>query len=342
MLCVDLCRDRVEDFTIIFDNKLNKKYMKFELTDNKTPDEKEINKLNWKIKIERLVHYLERMVPSGISESSWEKRAKIQVENSGIAEEIEKEFKIDGEMGDNQDSKDVVIVDFGSGKQHINREIYNQIKESRSELNLRFVGLDRSDKATDSVSFENITEIQEDEILKIIDEYKDIDNIEGNEEEAMNKIESRLKKIGINNKVIESVYSLTDLAPIKKESNYDDLIPIKSGSADVVKIDYLLQEVDDEKAKEILLGAKRILKEGGFITIIDHIENEKEEKNAMIKNIARNRALSSLNFRTEDEWEKLFKECGLSGNGKKFREDDKSGEKYPAQYIFYKLKIIKD
>lgn len=317
--------------------------MNFELRDSRIFDEKEASRLKLKIKIERLVHYLERLAPSGISEPSWEKRAKIQVENSGIAEEIENEFKIDSEnIGDNQGSKDVIIVDFGSGKQHINREIHNQIKESSPKLNLRFVGLDRSDKATDSVSFENVTEDQEDEILKIIDEFKDIDNIEGSEEEKVSEIESRLKKIGINQKIIESVYSLTDFVPTKKKSKHDDLIPIKSESADVVKIDYLLQEVDDKKVKEILFGAKRILKEDGFITIIDHIENEKEEKNAMIKNIARNRALSNLNFRTEDEWEKLFKECGLSGNGKKFREDDKSGEKYPAQYIFYKLKIIKD
>lgn len=243
------------------------------------------------IKKEKKVHSLEHAA-AFLGESFWGKRAKAIVENSEI-----------GEVIGNIEKEDIVIVDIGSGKQHINRAIL----DVNPDKDIKVIGVDQSDKATKKASFSD------------------------------------------KEKVIESVYGIGDAIPAKDEENSGETfimreaLPIRNESADVVKFDFTFQGANEEKRKQLLESAKRILKKDGIITVIDHLalENPNDDKEARSQNYLLNKGLSKFDEKpkNEEEWINFFKDNGLEvEKSKPYREDNKSGEKYPPQYILFVLK----
>ncbi len=229
----------------------------------------------WKKKIEKekFIHDAESAV-AFLGEGFWKKRGEAIAENSGISEAI-----------GNIDKKDIIVVDIGSGKQHINRAI----EEANPEKNIKVVGVDQSDKATKKASFAD------------------------------------------GKKVIESAYGI------------GEAMPVKEGSADVVKFDFTFQGANEEKIQKMLEQAKSILKKDGIITVIDHLkqENPSDDKKARMQNALLNKGLSEFDkeAKNQEEWEKLFEENGLKvESARTYREDGNISEKNPAQYISFVLK----
>lgn len=115
--------------------KLYEEYMKNEDADG------------WKEQIEKekSIHGLEGKL-AFLGESFWKKRGEAIVKNSGLGEAI-------GGI----DKQNMVIVDIGSGKQHIN----NALLEANPGKNIKVFGFDQSDKAakrSSSVEGEKVIE----------------------------------------------------------------------------------------------------------------------------------------------------------------------------------------
>ncbi len=93
----------------------------------------------WKEQIgkEKFIHGAESKM-AFLGEGFWKKRGEAIAKNSGISEAI-------GSI----DKEDIILVDVGSGKQHINKAIM----EANPEKNIKVIGFDQSDKATKKASF---------------------------------------------------------------------------------------------------------------------------------------------------------------------------------------------
>lgn len=93
----------------------------------------------WKEQIgkEKFIHGAENKM-AFLGEGFWKKRGEAIAKNSGISEAI-----------GNIDKGDIILVDVGSGKQHINKAIM----EANPEKNIKVIGFDQSDKATKKASF---------------------------------------------------------------------------------------------------------------------------------------------------------------------------------------------
>jgi hypothetical protein len=92
----------------------------------------------------------------------------------------------------------------------------------------------------------------------------------------------------------------------------------------------------------MLAEAKSILKEGGIITVVDHLrqENPSDDIKARMQNEILNKGMSEFGEKAKDqkEWESLFKDNGLKvESAKPYREDGEVSDKKPAQYILFVL-----
>lgn len=93
----------------------------------------------WKERIgkEKFIHGAESKM-AFLGEGFWKKRGEAIAKNSRISEAI-------GSIN----KEDIILVDVGSGKQHINKAIM----EANPEKNIKVIGFDQSDKATKKASF---------------------------------------------------------------------------------------------------------------------------------------------------------------------------------------------
>lgn len=208
------------------------------------------------------------------------------------AEAIEKYAHLSEAITANVDKEEILVLDVGSGKQYINRAIFEAMAKKNLNKKMKFIGFDQADKAIEKTSY-----------------------------------------IG-DEKIIEHSYGVGEALPVKNES------------ADVVKFDFTLQGASDEKIKALLSEAKSILKEGGIITVIDHLkqENPIDDMKAKIQNKILNKGMSEFReAKNQKEWEEIFKDNGLEIKiATPYREDGEISEDKPAQFILFVLKKVEE
>lgn len=119
-------------------------------------------------------------------------------------------------------------------------------------------------------------------------------------------------------------------------------LPVNDKTVDVVKFDFAFQEANDEMTNKFLEEAKRILKDGGVITIVDNLPQEKfiDKRSAEVKSGAKNRRPVKLNLHSDEEWRNIFEKNELKvKNSTIFGDDEESkDENKKEQFISFVLK----